>query len=40
MMKRLLAVWHARNLEFVRDRGTFLFTLILPVADTSVWAPG
>jgi len=32
MMKRLLAVWHARNLEFVRDRGTFLFTLILPVA--------
>ena len=22
MIKRLLAVWHARNLEFVRDRGT------------------
>jgi ABC-type multidrug transport system permease subunit len=30
-MKRLLAVWHARNLEFVRDRGTLVFTLLLPV---------
>ena len=31
MMKRLLAVWHARNLEFLRDRPTLLFTLVLPV---------
>jgi ABC-2 type transport system permease protein len=30
MMKRLLAVWHARNLEFLRDRPTMLFTLLLP----------
>lgn len=32
MMKRLLAVWHARNLEFVRDRGTMIFSILLPVA--------
>ena len=31
MMRRLLAVWHARNLEFVRDRGTLIFTLLLPI---------
>ncbi|MGH8139658.1 MAG: ABC transporter permease [Steroidobacteraceae bacterium] len=31
MIKRLLAVWHARNLEFVRDRPTLIFTLLLPV---------
>jgi ABC-2 type transport system permease protein len=31
-MMRLLAVWHARNLEFIRDRATLIFTLILPVA--------
>jgi ABC-type multidrug transport system permease subunit len=31
MMKRLLTVWHARNLEFVRDRSTLIFTLLLPV---------
>jgi ABC-2 type transport system permease protein len=31
-MKRLLAVWHARNLEFVRDRSTLLFTLVVPIA--------
>jgi ABC-2 type transport system permease protein len=31
MIKRLLAVLHARNLEFVRDRGTLLFTLLLPI---------
>ncbi|MBV9343997.1 MAG: ABC transporter permease [Gammaproteobacteria bacterium] len=31
MMRRLLAVLHARNLEFLRDRGTLLFTLLLPV---------
>jgi ABC-2 type transport system permease protein len=32
MMRRLLATWHARNLEFARDRGTLLFTLVLPIA--------
>jgi ABC-type multidrug transport system permease subunit len=32
MMKRLFAVWHARNLEFLRDRPTLLFTLLLPVS--------
>lgn len=31
MMRRLLAVWHARNLEFLRDRPTLLFTLLLPI---------
>jgi len=31
VMKRLLAVWHARNLEFLRDRPTLLFTLLLPL---------
>ena len=31
MIRRLLAVWHARNLEFVRDRGTLIFTLLLPI---------
>jgi ABC-2 type transport system permease protein len=30
-MRRLLSVLHARNLEFVRDRGTLVFTLLLPV---------
>ncbi len=30
MMRRLLAVLHARNLEFLRDRGTLVFTLLLP----------
>jgi ABC-2 type transport system permease protein len=29
---RLLAVLHARNLEFLRDRSTLLFTLLLPIA--------
>ena len=32
MMKRLLSVWHARNLEFVRDRSTLIFTILLPIA--------
>jgi ABC-2 type transport system permease protein len=32
MIRRLLAVWHARNLEFVRDRSTLIFTLVVPVA--------
>ena len=31
MIRRLLAVWHARNLEFLRDRPTLLFTLLLPL---------
>lgn len=31
MIRRLLAVLHARNLEFLRDRGTLVFTLLLPV---------
>ncbi len=31
MIRRLLSVWHARNLEFVRDRSTLLFTLLVPV---------
>jgi ABC-2 type transport system permease protein len=28
---RLLAVWHARNLEFLRDRSALIFTLLLPI---------
>jgi ABC-2 type transport system permease protein len=28
---RLLSVLHARNLEFLRDRSTLLFTLLLPI---------
>lgn len=32
MMRRLLAVWHARNLEFIRDRATLIFTLLLPIS--------
>jgi ABC-2 type transport system permease protein len=31
MMRRLLAVLHARNLEFLRDRSTLVFTLLLPI---------
>ena len=31
MIRRLVSVWHARNLEFVRDRSTLLFTLVMPV---------
>jgi ABC-2 type transport system permease protein len=31
MIRRLIAVWHARNLEFLRDRPTLIFTLLLPV---------
>ena len=31
MMARLLSVLHARNLEFLRDRSTLLFTLLLPI---------
>ena len=32
MIKRLLAVWHARNLEFFRDRRTMIFALLMPIA--------
>jgi ABC-2 type transport system permease protein len=32
MIKRLLSVWHARNLEFLRDRATLFFTLLLPIS--------
>jgi len=32
MIKRLLSVWHARNLEFIRDRSTMIFVLFLPIA--------
>jgi ABC-2 type transport system permease protein len=32
MIGRLLSVLHARNLEFLRDRSTLIFTLLLPVA--------
>ena len=31
MIQRILTVWHARNLEFVRDRSTLIFTLLLPI---------
>lgn len=31
MIRRLFAIWHARNLEFVRDRATLIFTLLLPI---------
>lgn len=32
MIRRLLAVMHARNLEFLRDRGTLAWNMLLPVA--------
>lgn len=32
MIRRLLSVWHARNLEFLRDRGALIFSLLLPLA--------
>jgi ABC-2 type transport system permease protein len=31
VIQRLLTVWHARNLEFLRDWATMLFTLLLPL---------
>jgi ABC-2 type transport system permease protein len=31
VIRRLLSVWHGRNLEFLRDRGTLMFTLLLPI---------
>jgi len=30
-LARLLAVWHARNLEFLRDRSAMIFTLAVPL---------
>ncbi|HUK03401.1 MAG TPA: ABC transporter permease [Steroidobacteraceae bacterium] len=32
VLRRLYAVWHARNLEFLRDRGAMLFQLLMPIA--------
>jgi ABC-2 type transport system permease protein len=32
VMRRLATVWHARNLEFIRDRATMIFTLLVPIA--------
>jgi ABC-2 type transport system permease protein len=32
MMRRLFAIWYARNLEFLRDRATLIFTLLLPIS--------
>ncbi len=29
---RLLALWHARNLEFLRDRSTLIFNFLFPLA--------
>jgi len=31
VIRRLGAVWYARNLEFLRDRATMIFTLLLPI---------
>lgn len=30
-LRRLFAVWHARNLEFLRDRSTLVFNLLFPL---------
>lgn len=31
-LRRLAAVWHARNLEFLRDRATLIFNFLFPLA--------
>ncbi len=31
-LRRLLAVWHARTLEFLRDRSTLIFNFLFPLA--------
>jgi ABC-type multidrug transport system permease subunit len=31
-IRRLLAIWYARNLEFLRDRSTLVFNLLFPLA--------
>lgn len=30
-LRRLFAIWHARNLEFLRDRSTLVFNLLFPL---------
>jgi len=30
-LRRLAAIWHARNLEFLRDRSTLVFNVVLPL---------
>lgn len=30
-LRRLFAIWHARNLEFLRDRSTLIFNLLFPL---------
>ena len=32
IVRRLLAVWYARNLEFLRDRSTLVFNFLFPLA--------
>src|ERR1700722_10452901 len=32
MMRRLISIWHARNLEFLRDGATLIFSLLLPIS--------
>ncbi|MDH5500402.1 MAG: ABC transporter permease, partial [Gammaproteobacteria bacterium] len=32
MIKRIYAIFRARNLEFLRDRGTLTWNIVLPVA--------
>jgi ABC-2 type transport system permease protein len=36
--KRLMTVWHARNLEFLRDRTSLIFTLGFPIATVVAMA--
>ena len=31
MLKRIYAIFRARNLEFIRDRGTMAWNFVLPV---------
>jgi ABC-2 type transport system permease protein len=31
-LRRLFAVWHARNLEFLRDRSSLVFNFVMPLA--------
>ena len=31
-LRRMLAIWSARNLEFLRDRSTLVFNVVLPLA--------
>ena len=39
VIRRLLSILHARNLEFLRDRGTLLFTTLLPLmVVVAAWA--